>query len=407
MEEALDSRIGELIDWMVAEALNAGLDDYQRIYSDFWDRFHAAGIPLLRVHAAMQTLHPLMNAISLTWHRGEDTVLDTYRVDDGADSEAWEKNPLKVLVDNQESFCRHRLPPTSTIANRHPILKKFSDNGATDYLGFTVRFAPGDMALNRQGGMIASFTTDQAGGFTKQEIDLIKRVLPRFALVAKLAGRERLFHNVIEAYLGTDAGARVREGQISLGSGQMIDAVIWFSDLRNSTPLAEKLGHEHFLTLLNDYFSALAGAVMDSGGVVLRFIGDAALAIFPIADDRFTEIEARKLALVAAKDAIVRAETVNAERAARGDEPFGYGIGLHVGRIMYGNIGVPSRVEFSVIGPAANEAARIESMTKTLNEHVVVSEAFAGGLEEPFRDLGTHELRGASKPVQLFGLANS
>lgn len=346
----------------------------------------------------------MMNAISLTWYRGEETVLRQHRTEDGDDTAAWQTNPLKALIDNQQTFGRHRLPPSAEIAERHPLLQQFAEAGATDYLGFVIRLAPGDIGMARQSGMIASFTTDQDGGFTEEQVDLLKHIMPRFALVAKLAGRERLFNNVLDSYFGPDSGRRVREGQIALGSGQLIDAVIWFSDLRNSTPLAEKLGHEAFMALLNEYFSALAGAFMDNGGDVLRFIGDAALAIFPIADDAFSAPEARAQATAAARDAIRRAESINAERVERGDEPFDYGIGLHVGEIMYGNIGVPSRVEFSVIGAAANEAARIESLCKTLEEPVLVSQAFIDGTNEEWRDLGDHAIRGSERLFRLYGL---
>ena len=362
-------------------------------------------MPLFSCHAAMQTLHPMVNAVSITWYRGEGTTLREHTTDEGGeDTEAWLKNPLKALIDSGDDFVHHPLPPDAELAERHPLLAELAGKGATGYLGFTVQFMPGGMSLNRQGGMIASFATDASGGFTVSHIDAIRRVLPRFALVAKLAGRERLFHNVLAAYFGPDSGRRVREGQISLGSGQIINAVIWFSDLRNSTPLAEKLGHDAFLALLNDYFSALAGAVMDSGGEVLRFIGDAALAIFPISDDAYSEIEARERAVSAARDAMLRADAINANRIAHGDEPFDYGIGLHVGNIMYGNIGVPTRVEFSVIGAAANEAARIESLCKTVSEPVLVSQAFIDGLNEEWRDLGDHAIRGSQQSIRLFGL---
>lgn len=406
MTETLEDRVTAQIDWMITEALSAGLDDYTVIYSQFWDRIYESGLPILRVHAAMQTLHPLMNAIALTWYRGEETAIHTYKTDDGNDSIAWQQNPLKVLIDTNQPFGRHRLPATAEIAERHPLLQEFADKGATDYLGFVIRLAPGEIGLVRQGGMIASITTDQDGGFTDAQLSLIKRIMPRFALVAKLSGRERLFNNVLDSYFGPDSGRRVRDGQISLGSGQLINAVIWFSDLRNSTPLAEKLGHERFMALLNDYFAALAGAVMDHGGDVLRFIGDAALAIFPIADDAFSEREAREHAIAAAKDAIGRAADINAVRRQHGDEPFDYGIGLHAGEIMYGNIGVPTRVEFSVIGAAANEAARIEGLCKTLDEPVLVSQSFIEGMNAEWRDLGDHAIRGSQHPVRLYGLTS-
>jgi len=400
----IDKNIRAVSDWLFSEALTAR--EYPPLFHKFCERLLEAGIPILRCHMAMRTLHPMVEAVALNWYRDAEANID-FLPHGSEQSDGWLKSPLKAMLDRRDYETRFKGDELRSAASAYPIFQDLLDRGATDYIGMCVTFADEDAPFENRDGLIGSVTTDQEGGFTDEQVAAIRRVFPRFALVAKLGNRERLLHNVLDAYLGPDAGARVREGQISLGSGQLIDAVIWFSDLRNSTPLAEKLGHEGFLALLNDYFAALAGAVMDHGGVVLRFIGDAALAIFPIADDAFSESEARTRALAAARDAIGRAEECNAARAARGEVPFGYGIGLHAGRIMYGNIGVPTRVEFSVIGPAANEAARIEGLTKTLDEPVILSSAFADGLDETFRDLGKHDLRGASEPVRLYGLAHS
>lgn len=400
-------KIQELSDWMIANALVAGVGDYQHIFEQFCERFRACGVPLFRVHAAAQTLHPLVYAVSLTWYRGEPAVLRRHGVSaEPEDDEAWRVSPLKALLDRGETSVRYRFDRDDDALERYPVLRELAEKGATGYFGAVIRMAPGELdeQLRNQSGMIASFSTDRAGGFSDEHIAAINRILPRFALISKLANREQLLTNVLDAYLGKDAGRRVRNGQIALGSGQTIKAVIWFCDLRNSTPLAERLGHERFLALLNDYFGALAGAVMDNGGEVLRFIGDAALAIFPIADDAYTDLEAREKALMAARDAISRAASVNAERTARGDDPFEYGIGLHVGEIMYGNIGVPARVEFSVIGAAANEAARIEGLCKDIGDPVLISESFVEGLDAPWRDLGGHAIRGSERKIRLFGL---
>lgn len=407
MTETLRDRILALEDWMFGAALEAGLDDYQEIFRQFCERLNDCGVPLLRAHVAMQTLHPMAHAISLTWYRGEDARITLYPHElESGDDIAWQQSPLKALVDSGETFVRHELTRNDLPVDRHPLLGELRDKGATDYLGFVIRLAPGDISLNRQAGMIVSLTTDRPGGFDKEHIATLRRIMTRFAVVAKLAGRERLFHNVLEAYLGPDAGQRVRRGQIALGSGQLIDAVIWFCDLRNSTPLAEKLGHENFLAMLNDYFEALAGAVIKNGGEVLRFIGDAALAIFPISDDAYDPPTARGKALSAAKEAVERAGEINTARVDRGEDPFEYGIGLHVGRIMYGNIGVPTRVEFSVIGAAANEAARVESLCKSLGEPILVSETFTEGLSAKWRDMGRHAIRGSDREIRLFTLDN-
>ena len=187
------------------------------------------------------------------------------------------------------------------------------------------------------------------------------------------------------------------DGQIRRGDGERIHAVIWYSDMRDSTRLADRLDPHVFIERLNRYFECTAGAVIAGGGEVLRFVGDAVLAIFPIragGDDART---ASERALAAARDAESRLARANEGLAAQGEEPIEFGLGLHVGDVMYGNIGVPERLEFSVIGPAANEVARIEDLTKTLGRRVLVSEAFANAAGHALRAAGRASAAGGRR----------
>jgi adenylate cyclase len=194
----------------------------------------------------------------------------------------------------------------------------------------------------------------------------------------------------------------VLEGQIKRGDGEELDAVIWFSDLRDSTPLSRSLGERRFLDLLNDYFEATAGAVLEHGGEVLRFIGDASLAVFPTS--RESPQAACTRAVAAARAARDRARESNAKRVKAGLPPFNCGVGLHLGRVLYGNIGTPDRLEFSVIGAAANEAARIEALCKDTGKDVVLSESVVAQLDERWPSLGKFELRGVPQPMEVFAL---
>ena len=371
------------------------------MFTEFCERLAALGVPITRVSLAMTTIHPLMEAVTLLWSRGQGLEGLQYHAHRSHEAEDWQVSPLKALIDSGETEVRHRLSRPGQWS-RFPLLQKLADGGLTDYLAFLIRFSDAPDLLMRQDGMMTSWATHQPDGFSSEQIVILKRLIPRFALVAKLANRERLTRNIVYAYLGENAGERVMNGQIRLGDGENIRAVIWFSDLRNSTPLAEQLSREDYLALLNDYFDALAGAVMENGGEVLRFIGDAALAIFHIGGDGYSDSEARRRALQAASDAAERADACNEARSISGLTPFRYGIGLHVGDIMYGNIGVPSRVEFSVIGAAANEAARLEGLTKELGETVLVSSEFADGTDLPWRSLGEHAIRGSERTVTVF-----
>jgi adenylate cyclase len=226
-------------------------------------------------------------------------------------------------------------------------------------------------------------------------------------VLARLVEIQALRHTsltLLETYLGRQTGARVLNGKVRRGDGESLQAVIWFSDLRGSTPLAESMDAACFLETLNGYFDCMAGAVLAHGGEVLRYIGDAALAIFPFAADDTcaTDPTPPRAALAAALDARDRMAAYNARRQADDKPALAHGIGLHVGRVTYGNIGVQTRLEFTVIGAAANTAARIEGLSKRLGETIVVSEAFRRRHPGPWRDLGAHALRGVDTPVPVY-----
>ena len=189
----------------------------------------------------------------------------------------------------------------------------------------------------------------------------------------------RTAKTVLETYLGRLTGERVLNGLIHRGDGEDIHAVLWLCDLRGSTTLADKLPRRAFLELLNDYFECMAGAVLAHRGEVLKFIGDAMLAIFPIGaitdhPERCPEhARACADAIAAAREAIRRMAELNLRRRERREQPLRFGIALHLGDVMFGNVGAPGRLDFTVIGPAVNEAARLEAMCKTLSQPLVIS----------------------------------
>jgi adenylate cyclase len=228
----------------------------------------------------------------------------------------------------------------------------------------------------------------------------LRSLLAPIGRIAEVMAWRRKAHNILETYLGREAAGKVLAGQIRRGDGEDLHAVIWFCDLRDSTPLADSMSRGEFLGCLNEFFECVLGPVLERQGEVLRFIGDAALAIFPVGPNEGTdEGEACRRALQAARDAIARMEAANAKRK----RPLRFGIALHLGDVLYGNIGTPSRLEFTVIGAAANEAARIESLCKVLQVPLIVSPPVARHLAG-VRSLGRHALRGVAEPMELFTL---
>ena len=278
-----------------------------------------------------------------------------------------------------------------------PILEELAAEGATDYVAMPLQFSDGQ--LN-----ILTLVSDRPGGFSTEELGQIYEILPTLSRLFECHAVRLSSSTLLRTYLGSDAGRRVMDGLVKRGDGENIHAAIWMTDLRDSTSLAAALSREDYLALLNRYFDGVAGAVIDHGGEVLKFIGDSVLAIFAIDDPDQKEPEACARALAAATDASRQIAAAAKARAARGAPLLDFGIGLHRGDLTYGNIGTTKRLDFTVIGSAVNEAARIEGLSKTLHRQILISSAFADSVPVAMISLGHHVLRGVTGEREIFGL---
>lgn len=394
-------------DWLMSQAL--GEHSMQHIFSGCCDRLRAAGVPISRGHLAYRTLHPLFSAVSLTWRAGQalEVVEHRHSVDEGE----FTRSPLHYLVESGLPNLRRRLRSEAD-TREFPVLKDLWSQGVTDYLAYLVPFGTADAANSKTtDGIVGSWAADRADGFGDDDVRALQRIERRLAVACKVNIKEQIARNILTAYLGAHSGQQVFEGKIQRGDGETIYAVIWFCDLRDSTRLAASLPLQEFLNTLNEFFECMAGAVLAHGGEVLRFVGDAVLAIFPmqahaVMDPSRCPVHraACEKALAAARDALARLAKLNAKRTGDGRPALGGGVALHVGDVMYGNIGVPERVEFSVIGPAANTAARLESLCKTLHSGLVVSSQYASVLPESWHSLGEQRLVGMDSDLEVFTL---
>ncbi|MBP5855588.1 adenylate/guanylate cyclase domain-containing protein [Marivibrio halodurans] len=396
-----DRPVGDrLADWVVESTLHGTRLD--ALLEGLCEGLIAAGIPLMRGHMAFGWLHPMVGSIAITWTRAAGLTRERHLR--GESTAEWMESVPKALIDEGGHERRYRLERGEG-QDRFPQLRALRDQGATDYHLTLTAFRGMRAAIDNRDGLIVSWTSDAPGGFTDRDIAVLHRLVPPLALAVKASVREEAARNVLSAYLGAGPGAKVLDGQIRLGDGEEISAVLWYCDLRGSTPTAEALGRHAFLEHLNHYFSCTAGAVLDHGGEVLRFIGDAVLAIFPT-DGPGGEERAARLAISAARDARSRADKANAEAGA--DAPrIEFGLALHVGTVLYGNIGVPERVEFSVIGAAANEVARLEDLTKDLDRPILASDAFhvlAPPSLGAWTNLGPRHFRGVRRPQTVWAL---
>ena len=350
----------------------------------------AHGIAVARVAVFARTLHPNVAGRGFFWRSEKPEEVEfTVAEHDWMGSKAHLASPIHAIATTGQDIRRCLADPECPID--FEILNELRGEGMTDYYATPLPTLTGEKLL-------ASFTTRQAGGFSDAEIAALRRLRAPVGRVAEIMGLRRKAKNILDAYLGEQTGEKVLAGQIKRGDGEEIRAVIWFCDLRDSTPLADSMSREAFLALLNEYFECVLGPVQERKGEILRFIGDAALAIFPIGND--PAAVACSKALGAATLAVSRMQKFNSGR----EVPLRFGIGLHLGELTYGNIGTPTRIEFTVIGAAANEAARIEGLCKVLGADLLVSERVARALPQPWRSLGLHTLRGVGDKMELFTL---
>jgi len=375
-----------LLDWLLGPRAPGRTPE--EAFGDLCRALRERGIAIYRVGLFVRTLHPNVAGRAYFWHEDRDQV----EVDSADHSwfatEDHLKSPIHAVWTMNAETRRRLADPACPMD--YPVLADLRAEGATDYVAVPLRFLSGEIH-------VASFASRRPGGFRDAELAALRTVLPYFTRVVEIYGLMRKARNILDAYLGPNAGAKVLAGQIKRGDGEDIHAVIWFCDLRDSTALADSMSRRDFLSILNEYFECTLEPVLQRKGEVLRFIGDAALAIFPI-DGR--PREACAAAVEAAREALARMEKANKKRPL----PLRFGIGLHLGELTYGNIGTPGRIEFTVIGAAANEAARIESLCKQLEVELLVSEHVARVLPIRWRSMGSHTLRGVGDKIELFTL---
>ena len=280
-----------------------------------------------------------------------------------------------------------------------PILQDLSQRGFTDWYGAISGFEA-DSILDAPGslGMACSWSTERPGAFSEENLALINRLFPIFAVSIKAAVLPIITRTLLGAYLGADAAQRVWSGATNRGSIERMEAAIFFSDLRNFTAFAERASSELVMATLNRYFDSVGAAITGEGGEILKFMGDGILATFAQPGANVCE-----QALRAARKA---ANTIAAlEQASEEAGGLDLGIALHQGEVLYGNVGTPERLDFTIIGPAVNEAARMEKLTKSLGCTILASDSFQAGLAESrglLRPAGAHALSGISAPRALY-----
>jgi adenylate cyclase len=380
-----------VLDWLINGTRQERFLD--NIFGEFCLRLRADGIPVARAVMQLRILHPQWFGTRVLWRPGMKAT-ELQNIEYGiTETDTYRNSPVAALHSGSRQVRKRLEEPSSN--QDYPIYEEMRDEGLTDYVAW-----PLDYTLGKR--HVVSFATDRRGGFTEDELALLADILPALSLVTEVRFKNRLARRLLETYVGPHASEQILRGLITRGGGVTITAVIMICDLRGFTAISELWPRDDVISLLNEYFEVVSAPLERHGGEILKFIGDGLLAIFPL--DRST---ACADALMAVSDARQGMAVLNERRRGRGLEPFGYGIGVNVGDVMYGNIGTSSRLDFTVIGPAVNTAARLEGLTKNLGRTVLFSGGFAAMVEDrSLRRLGSYPLRGLGEPLEVFGFTD-
>jgi adenylate cyclase len=394
------TKAATLLDF-VTEAGLCGLSEVELVHG-FCERLRSAGIPATRVLVLIDTLHPIHEGHVFRWrHSGEFTPFNEYgRVSDGGDAaQKWASSPFNYMLGTGATELRRRLAQ-GELAD-FPLLQELRSEGQTDYIALTHRFGKG--ALGEMDAVHSSWATDTPEGFEEPQLVFLRQLLPAFALALKCISLGRVAETIVQTYLGRDAGQRVLSGRIARGVADRISAVIWYSDLRDFTRITDAAPYD-VIPFLNDYADAIISSVHEAGGDVLKLIGDGVLAIFK-AEDPSTACAS---ALRAEALMRVQIEAVNASRSAQALPVTDAYLSLHIGEVFYGNIGSQDRLDFTVVGPAVNEASRIAALCRSVEKDVLISSAFAAATQAEdrarFVGVGRYALRGVEKAQEFFTL---
>jgi adenylate cyclase len=379
----------DVVHWLTNGTRDARFID--NIFAEMCIRLQRAGLPVKRATLHVLIQHPQWLGAKIMWADGMNEAEIT-RVDhDVVGRSEYIGSPAAEIHDGATEL-RENLERDSTLGRRHAIYDEMRAMGLTDYVAWPLHHTLGKRH-------VVTFATDRRGGFDDSEIAGLRNLLPVLALVSEIRVKNRLARTLLETYVGHHAGELILAGATRRGTGTTVSAAIMICDLRDFTAISDNWPRDDVIDLLNGYFDAMSEPIARHGGEILKFIGDGLLAIFPLSDPQAC---ANLLhAVTEARQAMI---ALNEENGAAGRAPLNYGIGAHVGDVMYGNIGSRTRLDFTVIGPAVNMASRLETLTKQLGRKVLLSRAFADHVEGQFEleRVGEYPVRGFNDPIELF-----
>ena len=391
-----------LMNWLAGQGLT-GVPEND-LLRGFCERCRAAGLDLSRGLVFIDTLHPIFEGRGFRWNDTETNESDTFEygsTSEGAAAQNWRRTTFYHMLENQLDELRIDLADCASLD--FSMIDELAAKGHRHFVSFVHRFGEAG-AIGQMDCVYSYWLTRHADGFGEQSLSALRDLVPVLALAIKSGAQVDIARTLGRVYLGRDASEQVLRGRISRGVTERINAVLWFSDLRGSTPISENMAPDAIIPFLNDYAQAAIDAIHDAGGDVLKLIGDGVLAMFTNQDMTM----ARRAALQAERRFRHNMTSLNARRAADGQPTTSAYVGLHVGEVFYGNIGSEDRLDFTVVGPAVNEVSRIASMCSSVDRELLASTDFQAGLDHAGQGFlvstGRFVLRGIGRAQDLYTL---
>ena len=387
--ELIHSGGDAVVDWLTNGTRDQRFID--NIFAEMCNRLQQAGIPLKRSTLHILISHAQWLGARFMWSDGMHEAEFS-----GVDFDVRERSEYIGSAANEMQDgapeVRENLERDPALGRQHTLYDGMRAKGLTDYVAWPLYHTLGKQHL-------ITFATDRRGGFDDWHVAALKKLLPMLALVSEIRVKNRLARTLLETYVGAHAGELILAGATRRGTGTTVRAAIMICDLRDFTKISDNWPRDDVIDLLNDYFDAMSDPIVRHGGEILKFIGDGLLAIFPLSQPNACANLLR--AVTEARQAMV---ALNERNRATSRAPLNYGIGVHVGDVMYGNIGSSRRLDFTVIGPAVNMASRLEALTKQIGKPVLLSRDFAELVTPEFEleRVGQHAVRGFSEPIELF-----
>jgi adenylate cyclase len=391
-----------LVNWLVSQGLT-GLAEND-LLRGFCERCRAEGLDLSSGLVFIDTLHPIFEGRGFRWNDIETNESDAFEYGSTSDGDAaqnWRRTTFFHMLEHGRDELQIDLADCASLD--FSMIDDLAAKGHRHFVAFVHRFGEAG-TLGQMDCVYSYWLTRRADGFGEQGLSALRDLVPVLGLAIKSGAQVEIARTLGRVYLGRDASEQVLRGRISRGVTERINAVLWFSDLRGSTTISENLTPDEIIPFLNDYAQAAIDAVHDTGGDVLKLIGDGVLAMFTNAD------------MTVAKRTALRAEhrfghnmtSLNARRSAEGRPTTSAYVGLHVGEVFYGNIGSEDRLDFTVVGPAVNEVSRIASMCRSVDRELLASSAFRAGLDPRGQgylvSTGRFALRGIGRAQDLYTL---